>query len=140
MARPPDPSYGRAGGTMDIVPENNSMELILLYFLQFVQCMIRRKTFYEERDRTTDCGRDARNNTAQTQSRTISLKMNSPVRFQAIGSVDKLHLTTPGVVKKNDHVMAKVTIPISEPTADRIRLNPPAPRSAAIVNSATPRK
>ena len=30
---------------MDIVPENNSMELILLYFLQFVQCMMRRKTF-----------------------------------------------------------------------------------------------
>jgi hypothetical protein len=30
------------------------------------------------------------------------------VRFQAIGSVEKLHLTTSGVVTKNDHVMAKV--------------------------------
>jgi hypothetical protein len=45
----------------------------------------------------------------------MSLNMNSPVKFQAIGLVDKLHLTTSGVVKKNDHVMAKVTIPISEP-------------------------
>ena len=55
------------------------------------------------------------NNTAQTPSKTISLNRNSPVRFQAIGSVDKLHLTTPGVVKKNDHVIAKVTMPIKEP-------------------------
>ena len=61
----------------------------------------------------TDCGSDASNNTAQTQSNTMSLKMNSPVKFQAIGSVDKLHFTTPGVVKKNDHVTAKVTTPIS---------------------------
>src|ERR1044072_7926599 len=60
------------------------------------------------RDRTTDCGKEARNNTTQTQSRTMSLKMNSPARFQAIGSVDPLHLTTPGVVKKKDHVIANV--------------------------------
>ncbi len=80
----------------------------------------------------TDCGRDARNNTAQTHSRTMSLNMNSPVKFQAIGSVDRLHLTTPGVVKKNDHVMAKVITPISEPIADRIGLNAPAARSAAM--------
>ena len=64
--------------------------------------------------------------------------MNSPVKFQAIGSVDQLHLTTPGVVKKNDHVMANVTMPISEPMADRIGLNAPAARSAAMPNSATP--
>jgi hypothetical protein len=64
--------------------------------------------------------------------------MNSPVKFQAIGSVDKLHFTTPGVVKKKDHVIAKVTTPISEPTADRIGLNAPAASSAAIPNSTTP--
>lgn len=61
--------------------------------------------------------------------------MNSPVKFQAIGSVDKLHLTTPGVVKKNDQVMANVITPISEPTADRSGLNAPAVSSAAIANS-----
>ena len=49
-----------------------------------------------------DRGRDAKNNTAQTHSKTMSLNMNSPVKFQAIGLVDKLHLTTSGVVKKND--------------------------------------
>src|SRR6476660_4703667 len=86
-----------------------------------------------------DRGRDARNNTAQTQSKTMSLNMNSPVKFQATGSVDKLHFTIPGVVKKKDHVIAKVTTPISEPTADRIGLNAPATSSAAIPNSATPR-
>ena len=59
------------------------------------------------------------------------MKMNSPVRFHAIGSVEKLHLTTPGVVKKNDQVMAKVTTPISEPMADCSGLNAPAARSAA---------
>ena len=91
------------------------------------------------RDRTTDCGKEARNNTAQTHSKTMSLNMNSPVKFQAIGSVDKLHFTTPGVVKKKDHVIAKVTTPISEPTADRIGLNAPAASSAAITNSTTPR-
>src|ERR1700733_6772652 len=87
----------------------------------------------------TDCGKDARNNTAQTHNRTMSLKMNSPVKFQAIGSLDKLHLTTPGVVKKNDHVTAKVNTPISEPTADKSGLNAPAARSAAMPNSTTPR-
>ena len=81
---------------------------------------------YPVLDRITDRGKEARNNTTQTQSKTISLNMNSPVRFQAIGSVDKLHLTTPGVVKKNDHVMEKVTRPNSEPTADKIGLNAPA--------------
>src|SRR3981081_3737154 len=88
----------------------------------------------------TDFGRDASSNTVQTQSNTISLKMNSPVKFQAIGSVDKLHLTTPGVVKKNDHVTAKVTTPISQPTADKIGLKAPAASSAAMANSTTPRK
>jgi len=38
----------------------------------------------------------------QTQNRTMSSKTNSPARFQAIGSVDQLHVTTPGVVKKKD--------------------------------------
>src|ERR1700733_1316610 len=70
----------------------------------------------------------------------MSLNMNSPFRFQAIGSVDTLHLTTPGVVKKNDHVIAKVTTPINEPTADKIGLNAPAARSAAMPSSTTPRK
>src|SRR5712672_214374 len=83
---------------------------------------------------------DARNNTTQTHNRTMSLKMNSPVKFQAMGSVDRLHFTTPGVVKKNDQVMKKVTMPITEPMADRTGLNAPAARSAAIPNSATPRK
>src|SRR5712672_652446 len=87
-----------------------------------------------------DRGRDARNNTAQTHSKTMSLNMNSPVKFQAIGSVDKLHLTTPGGVKNNDHVVAKVTTPISEPTADKIGLEAPAASSAAMANSTTPRK
>ena len=63
---------------------------------------------------------------------------NSPVRFQAIGSVDRLHLTTPGVVKKNDHVIANVPIPINEPSADRIGTNAPAARRAAVVNSTKP--
>jgi hypothetical protein len=88
----------------------------------------------------TDCGRGARNNTTQTHSKTMSLNRNSPVKFQAIGSVDKLHLTTPGVVKKNDHVTAKVSTPISEPTAENIELNAPAASSAAMPNSTTPRK
>jgi hypothetical protein len=43
--------------------------------------------------------------------------------FNAIGSVDMLHLTTPGVEKKNDHVIANVPIPINEPSADRIGIN-----------------
>ena len=96
--------------------------------------------FYAVRDWITDCGKEARNKTAQTQSKTISLNRNSPVKFQAIGSVDKLHLTTPGVVKKNDHVIAKVPTPISEPTADKMGLKAPAASSAAVANSTTPRK
>src|ERR1700733_11328288 len=87
-----------------------------------------------------DCGRDARNNTAQTHSKTMSLNRNSPVKFQAIGSVDKLHLTTPGVVKKNDHVTAKVSAPINEPMADRRGRTPPAARSVAMQSSTTPRR
>ena len=71
-----------------------------------------------ERSGTTFFGSDARNNTIQTQRKTTSLNKNSPVRFHAIGSVDTLHLTTPGVEKKNDHVIANVPIPIKEPSAD----------------------
>ena len=63
---------------------------------------------------------------------------NSPVRFHAIGSVDTLHLTTPGVEKKNDQVIANVPIPINEPSADRIGINAPAARRAAVVNSIVP--
>src|SRR3977135_2904704 len=98
------------------------------------------KTLYAEREGMTDRGKGPRNNTTQTQSKTMSLNMNSPLKFQAIGSVDKLHFTTPGVVKKKDHVIAKVNTPISEPTADKIGLNAPAASSAAIPNSTTPRK
>jgi hypothetical protein len=85
-------------------------------------------------------GNDAKNSTMQTQRRTISLNKNSPVRFHAIGSVDRLHLTTPGVEKKNDQVIANVPIPINEPTADRIGINAPADRRAAVVNSIMPSK
>jgi hypothetical protein len=67
-----------------------------------------------DRSGTTFFGREAKNNTIQTQRRTISLYKNSPVRFHAIGSVDMLHLTTPGVEKKNDHVIANVPIPTNE--------------------------
>ena len=87
---------------------------------------------------TTFFGSDARNNTIQTQRKTMSLNKNSPVRFHAIGSVDMLHLTTPGVEKKNDHVVANLPIPISEPSADRIGINAPAARIAAVVNSIMP--
>jgi hypothetical protein len=83
-------------------------------------------------------GREAKNNTIQTLRRTTSLYKNSPVRFHAIGSVDMLHLTTPGVEKKNDHVIANVPIPINEPSADRIGINAPAARKAAVVNSIMP--
>jgi hypothetical protein len=55
-----------------------------------------------------------------------------------IGSVDMLHLTAPGVEKKNDHVIANVPIPINEPSADRIGMNAPAARRAAVVNSIMP--
>jgi hypothetical protein len=75
-----------------------------------------------DRSGTTFFGSDAKNNTIQTQGRTTSLYKNSPVRFHAIGSVETLHLTTPGVEKKNDHVIANVPIPINEPSADRMRL------------------
>src|SRR6202000_2311213 len=90
------------------------------------------------RNGTTDCGKEARNNTTQTQSKTISLKRNSPVRFQAIGSVERLHFTTPGVVKKKDQVIAKVPTPISDPAADKIGTNAPAASSAAVKSSTTP--
>src|SRR5271163_1919146 len=68
-----------------------------------------------DRSGTTFFGSDVKNNTTQTQRRTTSLYKNSPVRFHAIGSVDRLHLTTPGVEKKNDHVIANVPIPIRVP-------------------------
>jgi hypothetical protein len=63
------------------------------------------------------------------------LNKNSPVRFQATGSVEKLHLTTSGVVKKNDHVMAKVPAPISEPMAESTGMTDPAARRTAILVS-----
>src|ERR1700741_2129401 len=91
-----------------------------------------------ERSGTTFFGSDARNNTIQTQRKTTSLNKNSPVRFHAIGSVDTLHLTTPGVEKENDHVIANVPIPINEPSADRIGMNAPAARRAAVVHSIVP--
>src|SRR5258705_12123506 len=91
-----------------------------------------------DRSGTTFFGSDAKNSTIQTQRRTTSLNKNSPVRFHAIGSVDTLHWTTPGVEKKNDHVIANVPIPINEPSADRIGINAPAARRAAVVNSTTP--
>src|SRR6476660_7713163 len=91
-----------------------------------------------DRSGTIFFGSDAKNNTIQTQRRTTSLYKNSPVRFHAIGSVDRLHLTTPGVVKKNDQVIANVPIPINEPSADRIGINAPAARRAAVVNSIMP--
>ena len=65
-------------------------------------------------------GRDAKNKTTHTQRSTMSLYRNSPARFHAIGSVEMLHLTTPGVVKKNDHVMRNVPVPINALSADRI--------------------
>ena len=71
-----------------------------------------------ERSGTTFFGSDVRNNTIQTPRRTRSLNKNSPARFHAIGSADRLHLTTPGVDNKNDHVIANVPIPIKEPSAD----------------------
>src|SRR3954464_5557083 len=99
----------------------------------------RRPDDHSVRSRTTDRGSEARNNTAPTHSRTMSLNRNSPVRFHAIGSDERLHLTTPGVVKKNDQVIAKVTMPMNEPSADETGLKLPAASSAAITNSATPR-
>src|SRR3954463_15687799 len=81
---------------------------------------------------------NVKNSTIQTQRRTTFLYRNSPVRFQAIGSVDTLHLTTPGVEKKNDHVIANVPRPINEPSADRIGINAPTPRRTAVVNSIMP--
>ena len=62
---------------------------------------------------------------------------NSPVRFHAIGSMDMLHLT-PGVEKKKDHVIANVPIPINEPRADRMGINAPPARRAAVVSSTMP--
>jgi hypothetical protein len=91
-----------------------------------------------DRSGTTFFGSEAKNSTIQTQRRTTSLYKNSPVRFHAIGSVDTLHLTTPGVEKKKDHVSANVPIPINEPSADRIGINAPAARIAAVVNSIMP--
>src|SRR5580700_2594610 len=97
-----------------------------------------RSRLQSDRSGTTFFGSDVKNNTIQTQRRTISLYKNSPVRFHAIGSVDRLHLTTPGVEKKNDHVIANVPIPINEPSADRTGINAPAARRVAVVNSILP--
>src|SRR5262245_47736185 len=97
-----------------------------------------RSRYQSDRSGTTFFGSDAKNDTIQTQRRTTSLYKNSPVRFHAIGSVDMLHLTTPGVEKKNDHVIANVPIPINEPSADRIGINAPAARRAAVINSIIP--
>jgi hypothetical protein len=69
----------------------------------------------------------------------MSLNKNSPAKFHAIGSVEMLHLTTPGVVKKNDQVTTKVTTPMSDPNADSIGLNAPAASKIAMINSVTPR-
>ena len=75
----------------------------------------------------------------QTHRRTMSLYRNSPARFHAMGSVEMLHLTTPGVVKKNDHVMINVPVPINALRADRIGMNAPAASNTAVVSSITPR-
>ena len=93
-----------------------------------------------DRRGTTVFGRDAKNKTTQTQRSTMSLYRNSPVRLHAMGSVDKLHLTAPGVVKKNDHVMIKVPTPIKEPIADRMGMNAPTASNVAVVSSTTPRR
>src|SRR5690349_553487 len=90
------------------------------------------------RSGTTFFGSDAKNKTTQTQRSTTSLYRNSPMRFHAMGSVERLHLTTPGVEKKNDHVIANVPIPISEPRADRSGMKAPATRRAAVVSSTMP--
>src|SRR5262245_2891736 len=87
-----------------------------------------------------DFGREAKNKTTQTQRSTMSLYRNSPARFHAIGSVEKLHLTTPGVEKKNDHVMRKVTTPINDPRAESMGMSAPAASMTAIVSSTTPRR
>ena len=50
----------------------------------------------------------------------MSLNRNSPVKFHAIGSVEKLHFTTLGVEKKNDQVIANVPIPSKR----RVRTTP----------------
>src|SRR5262249_8093531 len=91
-----------------------------------------------DRSATPFFGSDATNNTIQTQRGTTSLYKNSPVWFHATGCVDMLHLTAPGVEKKNDHVIANVPIPINEPSADRIGINAPAARRAAVINSIIP--
>src|ERR1700733_11002512 len=93
---------------------------------------------YVERRGSHVFGRDAKNKTIHTQRSAMSLNRNSPVRFQAIGSVERLHLTTPGVVKKNDQVIRNVPIPISDPRAESNGLNAPTPRRRAIVISTTP--
>jgi hypothetical protein len=41
-------------------------------------------------------GIEAKSKTTQTHRRTMSLNRNSPVKFHAIGSVEKLHFTTSG--------------------------------------------
>jgi hypothetical protein len=91
-----------------------------------------------DRSGTNFFGSDAKYNTIQAQRRTTSLYKNPPVRFRIIGSVDTLHLTTAGVEKKNDHVIANVPIPINEPSIDRTGINAPIARRPAVVNSIRP--
>ena len=70
----------------------------------------------------------------------MSLYRNSPARFHAIGSVEMLHLTTPGVVKKNDQVMINVSVPIKALRAERKGMNAPAASNTAVVSSIVPRR
>ncbi len=55
-----------------------------------------------------------------------------------MGSVEMLHFKMPGVVKTNDHVIANVTTPISDPIADKIAVNAPAASKTAVVSSMVP--
>src|SRR5258708_1144253 len=93
---------------------------------------------HSDRSGTVFLGIEARNNTRQTQRRTMSLKRNWGVKLHGIGSLERLHFTTSGVEKKNDQVIAKVPIPNREPSADSIGLNAPAASNAAVVSSITP--
>ena len=54
--------------------------------------------------------------------------------------MERLHLTTPGVVKKKDQVMRNVTIPIKALSAERNGTNAPTASSRAVVSSIVPRR
>src|SRR5882757_3899260 len=65
------------------------------------------------------------------------------LEYELAGQIpgDRISRQTPfDDTRRRDHVMAKVTIPISEPMADKIGLNAPATSSAAMPSSTTPRK